>query len=76
MNLRFLPHHRKNSEMRQGGQESKVRIYLNKNTVRGRAGRQVRNCCPGLLWKAGYEGLTNEGAEYSLGKEEFGGRSP
>ena len=27
---------------------------------------------PGFLWQDGYELHTNEGAEYSLGKEEFG----
>ena len=32
-------------------------------------GKQVRSCCPVFLWQAGYEGHTNEGAEYSLGKE-------
>ena len=26
----------------------------------------------GFLWHAGYEGHTNEGVEYSLGKEGFG----
>ena len=29
-----------------------------------------------FLWQAGYEGHTNEGEEYSLGKEEFGGCIP
>ena len=33
VNWRFLPHCRKNSETRQGGQESKVRMYLSKNTL-------------------------------------------
>lgn len=33
LNLRFLSHHRKNSEMREGGQERKVRIYLGKNAL-------------------------------------------
>ena len=32
-------------------------------------GKQVRSCCPVFLWQVGYEGHTNEGAEYSLGKE-------
>ena len=43
VNLGFLPHRRKNSEMRQGGQESKVRIYLSQNTLSEgeRAGRWV-----------------------------------
>ena len=31
---------------------------------------------PGFLWQDGYELHINEGAEYSLGKEEFGGRLP
>ena len=33
------------------------------HTLRGRAGRQVRSCCPGFLWQAGYGGHTNEGVE-------------
>ena len=31
---------------------------------------------PGFLWQDGYELHTNEGAEYSLAREEFGGLLP
>ena len=40
----------------------------------------MRSYCSGFLWQAGYEnengyvGHTDEGVEYSQGKEEFGGR--
>lgn len=39
---RFLSQGRKNSDTGQGGQESKVKIYLSKNTLEG--GRQVSSC--------------------------------
>ena len=35
-------------------------------------GRRVGSCYSGFLWQAGYEGCTNEGVEYSPGKEGFG----
>ena len=55
--------------------KSKIKIYLSKDMVSEAewADRRVRSYCPGFLWKVSNEGHTNEGAEYSLGKEEFGG---
>ena len=54
--------------------KSKIKIYLSKDMVSEAewADRRVRSYCPGFLWKVSNEGHTNEGAEYSLGKEEFG----
>ena len=34
------------------------------------------NSCTEFLWQAGYVGRTNEGAEYSLEREVFGGCIP
>lgn len=36
----------------------------------------MRSCCSRFLRQAGYEGCTNEGAGYSLRKEEYGGHLP
>lgn len=50
-----------------------MRIYLSKDTVsEGEQAEEVRNSCSRLLWQAGCEKCTNEGVEYSLGKEEMG----
>ena len=76
VNLRFLPCLRKNSEVKQGGKESKVRIYLSKDMLSVERGREVRGRCPGSLGVAGYAEHTSEGVEHLLGKEEFGGRIP
>ena len=44
---KVLVHHRRNSEMRQEHQESKVRIYLSeKYAPWGGVGRQASSCCP------------------------------
>lgn len=57
-----------------------MNLFQEEYAFRGRADRQVRSCCSGFLWQAGYEsengyvGHTDEGVEYSQGKEEFGGR--
>ena len=50
-------------------------LFKQEYALGGRADRQVRNC-PECLWQAGYEGPTNEGMEYSLGKEGFRGHIP
>ena len=42
------------SEMRQGNQESKVRIYLSKNMLS--EGELADKRVAGFLWQAGYEG--------------------
>ena len=48
-------------------------IYLSKDTLsEGERQEEVRNSCSRLLWEAGYEKCTNEGVEYSPGKEEMG----
>ena len=72
---RFLSHSRKNSEMRQGGQESKVRIYLRESMLsreeQAVSGEQL-HWVSSASW---FVRRRNEGVEYSLGREGVGSYS-
>ena len=72
VNLSFLPHHER--IQRQAGRliKQSENLFKEEYTLIGRVGKQVRSWCSGFLWQISYEGHTNEGVEYSLGKEEFG----
>ena len=76
MNLSFLPHHER--IQRQAGRliKQSENLFKEEYTLIGRVSKQVRSWCSGFLWQVSCEELTNEGVEYSLGKEELGVHLP
>ena len=65
VNVRFLSHRRKNSETRQGGQESKMRIYLSKNTLSEREWADRWVAALGFFGKPGMWGIQMKGWKMS-----------
>lgn len=70
-----MSHGIKNSKIREGGQESKMRVYI--GDMRLGESRQTQvNSCPEFLRQVGYVECRNEKVKYSLGREGFGSHIP
>ena len=70
-----MSHGIKNSKIRQGGQESKMRIYIG-DMLLGESRQTQVSGCPELLQQVGYVECRNEEVEYSPRKEGFGSHIP
>ena len=65
----------KNSKIKEGGQESKMRVYIG-DMLLGESRQTQVSGCPELLWQVGYVECRNEDVEYSLGRGGFGSHIP